>query len=100
MRTLKEMVQNGQKVRFSHYRNGSLWYHTECGFEFPVPVVRDLELADVSEDSHLLAQVQGLGAKLDAGIGNAVFLNEDKAMLYMRYIRKHLDTVFQNDADD
>jgi hypothetical protein len=43
-----------------------LWYVTECGFEFPVP----------TED-----------------IGNATFLAEDKAMLFMRYIRKHLDVI-------
>ena len=38
MRTLKEMIVNNQQVRFSFYRDGQLWYETECGFRFPVPI--------------------------------------------------------------
>jgi hypothetical protein len=60
---LKEMVKDNKKVFFSYYRNGELWYVTECGFEFPVPTT---------------------------DTGDAVFLNEDKALLFMRYIRKHI----------
>jgi len=63
---LKDMVSGNKLVRFSFYREGQLWYKTECGFEFPVPT-------DPNE------------------IGTAVFLAEDKALLFMRYIRKHLD---------
>ena len=63
MRTLKEMIVNNQKVRFSFYRDGQLWYETECGFRFPVPI----------ED-----------------VGTATFLAEDRAILFMRYIRKQL----------
>lgn len=37
-RSIKEMVQNNQKVIFGFYRDGQLWYATECGFEFPVPI--------------------------------------------------------------
>jgi len=66
MRTLKEMIVNNQKVRFSFYRDGNLWYETECGFRFPVPIT-------------------------DAG--TATFAAEDRAILFMRYIRKHLATV-------
>jgi hypothetical protein len=57
------MVKN-KKVTFMHYSNKELWYETEDGFEFPVPI----------EDT-----------------GNATFLAEDKAILFMRYIRKHKD---------
>lgn len=71
MRTLKEMVVNNQKVRFAFYRDGLLWYETECGFRFPVP----LEEA-----------------------GTATFLAEDRAMLFMRYIRAHLVTVAEAHA--
>ncbi len=60
---IKDMVKDNKKVRFSFYRDKALWYKTEDGFEFPVPI----------ED-----------------IGNGVFLAEDKALLFMRYIRKHL----------
>jgi len=38
MLTLKEMVTTGKKVRFSFYRDKELWYVTEDGFEFPVPI--------------------------------------------------------------
>jgi hypothetical protein len=64
MTSIKEMVANGRKVRFTQYKNGELWYVTECGFTFPVPI------ADTT---------------------NAAFLAEDKALLFMRYIRKHQD---------
>ena len=63
MRTLKEMIVNNQKVRFSFYRDGQLWYETECGFRFSVPI----------EDA-----------------GTATFLAEDRAILFMRYIRKQI----------
>jgi hypothetical protein len=63
-RTIKEMVQNNQKVRFRFYRDGQLWYATECGFEFPVPT---------------------------SEAGTATFFAEDRAILFMRYIRKHME---------
>lgn len=50
-------------VTFEYFRDSQLFYKTESGLVFPVPV----------ED-----------------IGNATFLKEDKAMLFMRYIRKFL----------
>ena len=66
MKTLKEMVTKGQKVHFKYYISGELWYQTDTGFEFPVPI----------EDT-----------------GTACFLAEDKALLFMRYIRKHLEFI-------
>lgn len=65
MSNIKTMVKD-KMVRFKFYREGELFYETECGFVFPVP------LADV---------------------GNATFLSEDKALLFMHYIRKHLACV-------
>lgn len=62
--SIKDMVRDGKKVKFLLYKQKELWYATECGFEFPVPV----------EDT-----------------GDGVFLNEDKAILFMRYIRRHVD---------
>lgn len=64
IRTLKEMVNNNQKVAFRFYRDGELWYATECGFEFPVPI---------------------------SEAGTATFLAEDRAILFMRYIRKYME---------
>lgn len=66
MSTIKDMVKDNQKVHFQFYREKELWYKTETDFEFPVPI----------ED-----------------IGNAIFLAEDKALLFMRYIRKHLNKI-------
>ena len=57
MTTIKDMVKDNKKVRFAFYRDHQLFYQTECGFEFPVPI----------DD-----------------IGNATFLAEDKAILFMR----------------
>jgi len=63
---IKDMVSGGKKVYFAYYLDGNLWYTTGCGFTFPVPV---------------------------SDTGNATFLNEDKAMMFMRYIRKHIKVV-------
>lgn len=60
---IKEMVAEGRKVRFLRYKLGELWYATENGFEFPVPI---------------------------GDCGDGTFLAEDKAILFMRYIRKHV----------
>lgn len=63
--TLKELVKD-KVVRFQYYRDRVLWYQTEDGFSFPVKV----------EDT-----------------GTGVFKDEDKAILFMRWIRKQLDLV-------
>jgi hypothetical protein len=60
--TLTELIKN-KMVRFNYYRDGELWYQTEDGFEFPVPIN-------------------------DTGTG--MFRAEDSAIQYMRWIRKHL----------
>lgn len=54
------------EVTFKFYKDKSLWYETSNNFLFPVPI----------ED-----------------IGNATFNASDKAMLFMRYIRKHLEII-------
>ncbi len=63
--SIKDMVKN-KKVKFKFYKEGELWYVTECGFEFPVPI---------------------------SDAGTAAFNAEDKAMLFMRWIRKHLEFI-------
>ena len=60
------MVKDNKKVKFVRYQKKELWYVTECGFEFPVPI----------EDC-----------------GDGTFQDEDKAMFFMRYIRKHLENI-------
>lgn len=60
--SIKDMVSNNKIVTFVRFQHDELWYVTECGFEFPVPL----------NDTN-----------------GAAFYNTDKAMLFMRWIRKH-----------
>lgn len=66
MKNIKEIVKNPNPCKFVNFRKGHLWYITDCGFEFPVPI----------ED-----------------VGDAIFNAEEKPMLMMRYIRKHIATI-------
>lgn len=66
---VKDLVANGRRVAFVRYQSNQLWYVCEGGFEFPVPV----------DDT-----------------GDGVFLREDKALVFMRWIRKHVQ--FLRDA--
>ena len=66
MLSIKDMVKDNKKVTFQFYRAKELWYATEDGFMFPVPI----------DD-----------------VGEATFLSEDKAMLFMRYIRQQVAAV-------
>jgi len=61
---LKSLVDNNSKVYFDFYSDGELWYRTESGFQFPITIEE---------------------AKGD------IFKAEDKAILFMRYIRKHIE---------
>ena len=61
--SIKDMVKD-KEVKFLYYREGELWYTTECGFEFPVPT---------------------------NDVGTASMNASDKAILFMRWIRKHMD---------
>lgn len=65
---LKDCIRGN--VTFSYYRGGQLWYECDNGFVFPVPV----------ED-----------------IGDATFLNIDRAALFMRYIRKYINEIANNE---
>lgn len=64
--SLKDLVKDNKQVHFLFYRKGEMWYRTDDGFEFPVPV----------QDS-----------------GDAQFLAQDRAILFMRYIRQHLQDI-------
>jgi hypothetical protein len=68
---IKDMVKDGKQVYFQYYREGNLYYQTEDGFEFPVPI---------------------------SDLGSATALKQDKAMLYMRYIRKHMNALNEGQA--
>ena len=60
------MLKNNKKVKFVKYYKQNLWYATECGFEFPVPII---------------------------DVGDATFLAEDKALLFMRWINAHIKII-------
>lgn len=62
--TVKGMVSGRKKVNFVRFCTDTLWYVTEDGFEFPVPV---------------------------SDVGTATMLAQDRAMLFMRYINRHLN---------
>lgn len=65
MSQLKDLVKD-QQVHFDFYRQKEIWYKTDSGFSFPVPI----------EDA-----------------GDGIFLRDDKAILFMRYIRKQLASI-------
>ena len=67
-----DMVKN-KKVKFLFYKENELWYVTECGFEFPVPI----------------SDTQG-----------AVFNNVDKAVFFMRWIKKHLSYLHRSKLNE
>lgn len=69
---VKDMVKDNKQVEFQRYQKGELWYVTECGFAFPVPI----------EDC-----------------GDAEFLAKDKALLFMRWINKHIKNIAAGRAE-
>lgn len=58
---VKRAVSENRRVRFVHFHDGNLWYVTEFQELFPVPV---------------------------SDLGTATAHAEDKALLFMRYMRK------------
>lgn len=78
MSVIKQMVRDENQAEFAYYRDRQLWYEVMYmddmmmphKFLFPVPI----------ED-----------------IGNATFGRAEKALLMMRYIRKHLKTLEEQD---
>jgi len=75
---IKEIVRDDNMAQFCYYHDGNLWYeviYTNDDMDikkilFPVPV---------------------------SDIGNATFNVVERAMLMMRYIRKHLKTIEDQD---
>lgn len=66
---ITDYITKDSTCEFIHYREGELWYRCSVGgLEFPVPV----------DDT-----------------GNGIFLATDRAILFMRWIRKHLAALEQ-----
>ncbi len=74
--SIKNIIMNekgmSRKVYFDHYSDNELWYITETGFNFPVPI---------------------------SDTGTGVFAKEDKALLFMRWIRKHIEMITKAKED-
>lgn len=74
MMSIKQMVRDDNMAEFEYYFDGNLWYSVNYYdeamapqyFKFPVPI---------------------------SDIGNATFNRAERAILLMRYIRKHLETL-------
>lgn len=60
--SITDLVRDGKKTTFMFFKESELWYKTEDGFEYPIHVT----------------ETQG-----------GIFLNEDKAIYHMRFIRPH-----------
>lgn len=63
---IKGMVENNKVVNFTRFQGGQLWYSTECGFEFPVSLQE---------------------------VGQSTYPSQDKALLFLRFIRKHIEMI-------
>lgn len=70
--TIKEMVKD-KGAKFTHFKKGDLWYCTDDGFEFPVPI---------------------------SDVGDGIFQSSEKAMTLMRYIRIHLENIEKGKNND
>ena len=77
---LKSLVQPDNYVEFTHYQNGELWYRV---------MTEDPHLGD---DQTYYAPVFWFPVPI-ADTGEARFLAEDRPMLFMRWIRKHLEAL-------
>jgi hypothetical protein len=62
---LIDHVRPGKMVSFTHYRDGEFWYVTDDGLVFPVPMD-------------------------DIGSTRVTLLAKDKAILFMRWIRRYI----------
>ena len=69
---LFDLVRDGKKVRFLFYRDKQFFYEQEDGFVFPI----SLE---------------------EANAGRATFLAEDKAIYFMRWIKRYIEACKQED---
>lgn len=69
---VKDHVIDNQKVSFLFYRSGILYYETEKGLIFEVPI---------------------------SDCGDTVFKKEDKAIIFMRWIRKQIEAIKNGEVE-
>lgn len=63
---VKEHVNRGQQAHFQYFRDDEFWYKTDAGLLFPIPLE-------------------------EARTGRATFLASEKAIYFMRWIRKYVN---------
>lgn len=70
-RTVKliDLVRDGKKAHFAYYRDKEFWYQHEDGLLFPIA------LSEVNDPA-----------------SKATLMAEDKAILFMRWIKKYIDS--------
>ena len=71
---IKEHVKQGEMVHFEYFRDEEFWYRSDKGLLFPIPLKEALA-------------------------GRATFLAHDKAIYFMRWIRRYVTTCKQETAD-
>ena len=63
---LVDLVKDNKKVKFVYFRDNEFWYQTDDGFLFPISLA-------------------------EATAGKATFLAEDKAIYFMRWMKKYIE---------
>ena len=68
------------RVQFAYFRDGALWYTCGDGWEFPV----------------------GVADTINAQGASPTFKAEDKGIVFMRWVRKHMETeaAYQAEVDN
>jgi hypothetical protein len=76
-RTVKliDLVRDQKKVYFSYYRDKEFWYRHQDGFLFPVPL-----------------------SEVDDPASRATLLAEDKAIYFMRWMKKYIEVAKNESA--
>jgi hypothetical protein len=71
---IKEHVKQGQMVHFEYFRDEGFWYRTDKGLLFPISLK-------------------------EASSGRATFLAHDKAIYFMRWIKRYVAACKQEAAE-
>jgi len=72
MKNLDKILNDNENVNFMFFMSGKLWYRTESGFKFPVPI---------------------------KGSKQSVFLSEDRANRFYPYIKAHVEKLNKTETD-
>lgn len=65
-----DLVRDNKKVKFAYYRDREFWYQHDDGFLFPIAL-----------------------SEVDDPASKATMPAEEKAILFMRWIKKYIETL-------